>query len=345
MKLAPRKLQILRRTVQITVLISLCLVPAVARYHNYVSAREIDRVIEKWDGSAPGEIMALLDGAFRALPGGETERAGSMQRDRDQVVLYAQQVRGSVWSANIGPLSLTDPLAVAESATASKKFPWVLAVGVFIPLLVTLIFGRVFCSWVCPAGFLFEMNDKLRGLLRVLELPPRNLRMARSTKYGLLLTGLGLTAVVAVPVLGYVYPPAVLGREIHDLVFAAFDRAEHGRFGFWVGGMSWMTVVFMTIVAIELFVSRRWWCRYVCPGGGLYSIIGSVRPFRVKLKHSACTECALCVAACPMGLNPMKNEMGMECDNCGVCISSCNDDALGYGIETIKIAKTTEAAT
>ena len=34
-----------------------------------------------------------------------------------------------------------------------------------------------------------------------------------------------------------------------------------------------------------------------------------------------------------MGLNPMKNEMGAECDSCGVCISSCEDGALGYGME------------
>jgi len=330
----PRKLQLLRRTVQITVLVSLFFVPMIARYHNYVAAREIDRVIEKWNGTVPGELIQLVDVGFRSLPGGETERAGSMQRDRDRVLHYSQQVRGSVWSADVGPLSFTDPLAAAESSIASKKFPWVLALGVALPLLVTLMLGRVFCSWVCPAGLLFEMNDKLRGVLRLLELPPRNLRMARGTKYSLLITGLLLSAVLAVPVLGYVYPPAVLGREIHDLVFATFDRAEHGRFGFWIGGMSWMTVVFMTIVAIELFVSRRWWCRYVCPGGALYSVIGAARPVRVKLREQNCTECALCVAACPMGLNPMRDEMGKECDNCGVCISSCNDDALRYAIST-----------
>jgi ferredoxin-type protein NapH len=151
----------------------------------------------------------------------------------------------------------------------------------------------------------------------------------------LLAIGLGLTALLAVPVLGYVYPPAVLSREIHDFVFALFDRAEHGRFGLWLGGTSWMTAVIGSIVAIELFVSRRWWCRYVCPGGALYSLLGTARPLRVKLRHERCTECALCVAACPMGLNPMKNEMGVECDNCGVCISSCEDDALGYGVASV----------
>ena len=233
------------------------------------------------------------------------------------------------------PLSFTDPLAGAESVVAAKRVPWVLVAGLIIPVIVTLLLGRVFCSWICPAGFLFEMNDNLRGLLRYLEIRPRNFRLARTTKYALLTMGLALTALLAVPILGYVYPPAVLSREIHDFVFALFDRAESGRFGFWLGGTSWMAAVIGSIVAIELFVSRRWWCRYVCPGGGLYSLLGFARPVRVELRHERCTECALCVAACPMGLNPMKNEMGMECDNCGVCISSCEDEALGYGMTSI----------
>jgi hypothetical protein len=152
LRISVHKLQILRRSVQITVLVSLFLVPTIARYHNYAAARELDRVIEKWDGTAPGAAISLVDSVFRTLPGGEVERAGSMQRDRDGVVYYAQQVRGSVWSADVGPLSLTDPLAAAESSIASKKFPWVLAVGLVIPLLVTLLLGRVFCSWICPAG-------------------------------------------------------------------------------------------------------------------------------------------------------------------------------------------------
>ncbi len=327
-----RRLQVVRHCVQLTVLLSLFLIPTIARYQNYVSAREADRVIEKWQGTLAGGVIASVDSVFRALPGGETERAGSMQRNRQRIGRYTHQVRGSVWSADIGPVSLTDPLAAAESVVGSRHFPWVLAVGLVIPVLVTMLLGRVFCSWVCPAGLLFEITDALRGVLRFLEINPRNLRMARGTKYGMLAAGLLLTFVVAAPVLGYIYPPAVLSREIHDFVFATFDRAEHGRFGFWVGGMSWMAVVMLTIVAIELFVSRRWWCRYVCPGGGLYSLLGAARPVRVKLRHESCTDCALCVAACPIGLNPMKNQMGIECDNCGACISSCNDAALGYGL-------------
>ncbi len=93
-----------------------------------------------------------------------------------------------------------------------------------------------------------------------------------------------------------------------------------------------MSLIIVGIALFEVAVSRRWWCRYVCPGGALYSLLGAARPIRVKLSESKCTSCGDCVVACPVGLNPMRDKMGIECDNCGVCISHCHDDALGYGL-------------
>lgn len=327
------KIGIARRTVQVLVVVFMLLVPVLARYQNYVAARELDRVLEKWSGTVAGTVLETVDDVMRALPGGERERAGHARRDRDQALAYAQVARGGPWSATVGPVSMTDPLAGAESVVASRTLPWVLGVSLLLPIAATLLLGRVFCSWICPMGFLLELTDRLRGVARFLEIRPRDLRPSRLTKYGVLVAGLLLTAVLSVPVLGYVYPPAIVGREAHDVVFAFFDRAEMGRFGPWAGGLSWMALLLIAIVAFEVFVSRRWWCRYVCPGGALYSLIGWARPVRVELDEDRCTQCAQCVAACPEGLNPMKNQMGLECDSCGECIASCGDDALGYGLE------------
>lgn len=321
---------VLRRTVQVSALAFTLLVPTVARYQNYVAAREIDRVLERWEGTWPGAVIAGVDGAVRRLPGAESERGGRIQRDRTQVLAYTQAVRGGPWSAEVGPLSLTDPLAGAESVVASRRVRWVLVVGLIVPALATLALGRVFCSWICPMGFVFECTDKIRGALQWLEIHPRNVRVSRRVKHGLLAIGLALAALLSVPVLGYVYPPAMLGRELHGVVFAAFDRAEIGRRGFAITGLTWMSAVLAAIVLVEVTISRRWWCRYVCPGGALYGLLGARRAVRVTLDEAACTGCALCVAACPMGLNPMKNQMGLDCDNCGECITSCNEDAIGY---------------
>jgi len=328
----PSRRHVIRRVVQVSALAFTLLVPTVARYQNYVAAREIDRMIERWDGTWPGAVLTAIDGTVRRLPGVEYDRAGRVQRDRATVLAYTQSVRGGPWSAEIGPLSFTDPLAGAESVAASKRIRWVLVLGLLVPVAATILLGRVFCSWICPMGLVFECTDKLRGALQWLEMHPRNVRVSRRVKYVLLAAGLMLTALLSVPVLGYVYPPAMLGRELHGVVFAAFDRAELGRRGFALGGLTWMSAVLGAIVLVEVTISRRWWCRYVCPGGALYGLLGRRRAVRVTLDTATCTGCAMCVAACPMGLNPMKNQMGMDCDNCGECITSCSDDAIGYAL-------------
>ena len=115
MKLKLHKLQLARRAIQLSVVALILIIPAVARYANYLSARELDKKLERWDGSLQGEALAAIDWTLRALPEGETERAGSMVRNRTKVLTYAQQLRGGVWSIELPGISMTDPLAAAES--------------------------------------------------------------------------------------------------------------------------------------------------------------------------------------------------------------------------------------
>jgi ferredoxin-type protein NapH len=330
------KIQLARRAVQFFVLALILVIPMIARYNNYLSARELDKVLDKWNGTLQGETLYAIDAVMRGLPGGETERGGVTARNRASALSYAQSLRGGPLSIEIGPLSMTDPLAAAESMAASRSSVRVLWIGLIVPVALALILGRVFCSWVCPVGLLFEYTDKLRRPLRWLELKPGDLRPSRATKYILLAVGLGLAALLAVPVLGYIYPPAIVGRELHDLVFGMFDRAEMRHFGFWAGGLTWMSFVILVIAVLEIAVSRRWWCRYICPGGALYSMLGWPRLVRVKRDHTKCVECGDCDEACHLGLKPMRDKMGIECDNCGLCVSNCANDAINYGIKVRK---------
>jgi ferredoxin-type protein NapH len=240
-------------------------------------------------------------------------------------------------------VTLTDPLAALESVVASRSLPRVLLLGVLIPLLGTIVLGRVFCSWICPVGFMLELNGKLRKLLRFLEIKPGNVKLWAGNKHVLLATGLAVSFVVGLPVLGYLYPPALLAREAHNGVTMMFDRAEGGMLGFSAAGLTLASWFLLAIALVELGFGSRIWCRSLCPGGSLYALLGRWRVVRVRRQEEDCTKCGQCVVACEMGLSPMTDFTGMECDNCGKCVESCGDDALHYRLATSDPERSEEA--
>ncbi len=238
--------------------------------------------------------------------------------------VFFDHIRGNTWSLQIGPLSLLDPLGGVESVAASRSVGWIVLSAIALPVLVTVIAGRVFCSWVCPVGFVLELADRLRARSAAWSgRRRRNLGFWRGSKYILLLSGLALSAIAATPILSLFYPPAVFVRELHQWILRASDISH-----ILGSGITWATPFLLAILGVEMLISRRWWCRYLCPGGALYSLFGAGRLLRVSSPDQHCDRCGECVTACGMGLNPMAGLTGSECDNCLACMSACPPDAL-----------------
>jgi ferredoxin-type protein NapH len=83
----------------------------------------------------------------------------------------------------------------------------------------------------------------------------------------------------------------------------------------------------------DLFVARRGFCRYFCPGGALYSLLGRYRLLRIQRIVGECNDCAKCNAVCEFGLDPLRDGFGQECNNCTACISICPTDALEFKLQ------------
>ncbi len=322
--------QVSRRTLQVLVLFLTVLTPVLARYANYLSARELDKVSERFAGSVQGLALAATDATLSFATDVERPSGERRKAEQDRLLVAARSVRGSTWSLELFGLTLTDPLAALESIAASRSLRWVLIAGVLLPVLGTLLLGRVFCSWICPAGFLLELSGKLRRLLGMLELKPGKVRLWHGNKYVILAVGLAISFVVGLPLLGYLYPPALVGREAHNGVTVLFDRAEEGRLGFSAAGLTLASWFLLAIALVELGFGPRLWCRSLCPGGAVYTLLGHRRVVNVERNPLNCTQCGSCVLACEMGLSPMTDRIGSECDNCGKCVADCPDDALHY---------------
>ncbi len=300
-KLRHAAIQSLRRIVQISVIGLIVGMANLSLYGHYRATRTLEEEIQQTGTRAT--VLAVYDRQVSAM---------------DDPQEFLDRNKGTVWSSIVLGVDVTDPLAAAEAVAASKTVYGPLLVSILIPVAVTLVLGKVFCSWICPAYLLFEITGKLRGLLRFAELPPAEVKFSYANKYVLLAVGLSIAVIVGLPLFALVYPPAAVSRLLHGWVF-----------GTPVNGI---LTVLGAIVVFELIVSPRWWCRSMCPGGALYGLIGWPRLLRVKLDAARCTKCGKCEPACEPGLDPVVQSRGIECDNCGACIRSCPERALAFGV-------------
>jgi len=291
-----RRLQVLRRSLQVGVVVLLALIPVLSHYDNLRNQHDQVGIDARWDTRLVHRLVA----------------------DLEQPERLTQSVRGSVWTFKAGSLIVSDPLAVVDFLSASRVLFDAFMLTALIPLVLSLVLGRVFCGWICPADLLFELAGRLRSWARI----ETDVPFSRHVKFAVLLVGVAGAALLGSQVFGEIYPPRIISGELY--LWITFGT---------LGAGAWF---FLALVAFEIFVSRRFWCRYVCPGGALYSWLGRWRLLRLKLVRRECSGCRLCDSVCEFGLEPMKGELGQECNNCGLCVRACGPGALVWSLSAAR---------
>lgn len=294
-------LQFLRRTLQISVIVLLIIIPILSLYGVLAQNYRLLTV----EGTYWQKVFDVIESFLRKIS--------------YEPVKIVDNIKGSFfWSFTIYGYNISDPLNVVGSIFGSKDFYWPIIKSSLILVLLTVLLGRVYCGWICPMNLIFELGCKTRKILDKLGIKTRNIAFSRWNKYAMLFVGAVLSMIMGVQIFSFVYPPTIFNREIVHLIY-------FGSVG--IGAVS-----LLLIILLEISISQRAWCRYYCPGGALWSLLGSKRVLRIKRDASACDNCADCNKVCEFGLYPMKDETGMECDNCGKCIANCHSKALGYKV-------------
>lgn len=220
---------------------------------------------------------------------------------------------GTLTSSSFLGVTLTDPFAALQVLMATREISFVYFGGALIIFLFyALVRGRVFCSWVCPLNTLLELTGKLR---KWVKLPDKQLN--RHQKKYFALAFIILSFLIGVPIFEVISP---IGYITRNLLFT------------WGIGV-WLI---FAIILFELFVSKRGWCRYICPLGGFYQSIGKLGIFQVKFNHDACRGCEMCRSVCfsdPEILEPgifreSQYVKADDCTLCGACVDNCPFDAL-----------------
>lgn len=296
-----RHLNRLRWLILSLVFAMLILLPYVSLYQNFVAGHAYDLLTPH-----ERQIYDVMEWITAPVAGSDPANRLNM-------------IKGNTWSGTLFGLPLSDPLAVVGQMAAQMKVYWPFFLTALIPIGFTLLFGRFYCGWICPATFLYEINDIMQNFLRKLGLLPSGRRLDLRIKYVVLAVGVGLSTLFGTVVFSTIYPPLIVGREIQ----------------YWVtgNGVGAGATFFLVTVLFDLLVARRGFCRYLCPGGALYSILGRYRLFRIQRLPGRCNDCTLCDKACQFALRPMRDGFGQECNNCTACMAACPTQALTFRIQ------------
>ncbi|WJW74804.1 4Fe-4S binding protein [Thiohalobacter sp. IOR34] len=292
-----RHLNKLRWFSLVVVFSMLILLPFLHVYQSYLAAHAYDLL-------APSEkrlydIMEALTSPFLSDP-----------------VEQLDAIKGNTWSGTLWGLQLSDPLAVLGQFAAGLGVYTPFLLTALIPVLFTLVLGRFFCGWICPATLLYELNTTLATWLQRAGIRTGKRRFDRRIKYLVLAIGLLLSALSGAVLVAAIYPPAIIGRELYYAIA--------------LGGFGSGTLFFVGTLLFDLLVARRGFCRYLCPGGALYSLLGRYRLLRIRRIVEKCNDCAKCNAVCEFGLDPLRDHFGQECNNCTACIAICPTDAMTF---------------
>jgi ferredoxin-type protein NapH len=224
---------------------------------------------------------------------------------------------GTLYSLSIGPVDLADPAMALQTVLLTGSVYLPLLVAAALPIGLALLLGRVFCSWACPYNTLAEWADGLERRLIRKRWSRKHRRAVVSNPRPLLYWGIfgGLllaTLALGFPLLAHLSAPGVLSSQLSQGLLGMGVGIEVAL----VGGL----------LAAELAVGRRFWCKYACPVGATLSLFRAPRTLRVVADRQAC-RCPsggeACRVACPLGLDPRAGGLQPCCFNCGQCLAAC----------------------
>ncbi len=228
-------------------------------------------------------------------------------------------------------------------------------IGVLVGLIIlTLIFGRIYCSVICPLGIMQDILARLH--------PRKNKKTGRysySSEVRWLRYPVLIVFVIAViagvgSIVSLLAPYSSYGRIITNLMSPIYEEcnnllagfaAKHDSYTFynvdiWVKSLPTFIVALTSLIfiAILAWIGGRTYCNTICPVGTILSFLSRFSFLKICFDESKCRNCSACTKGCKASCIDFKNHKVdySRCVVCGDCLENCKFGALEYRSSIVK---------
>jgi ferredoxin-type protein NapF len=193
------------------------------------------------------------------------------------------------------------------------------ASGFIMVILITLLFGRVYCSFVCPLGILQDISISTSDIL---------IKKTNSYKRPLSIISYTVLGISILPVffhniffLNLLDPFALSGKILSGIREALF--------------MSLMLLLFFVLLS---FLKKRWYCNMICPVGIFLGLLSRISFFRISIEGGRCSGCGRCESVCKSNcIDSGEHHLDFDrCVGCMNCLDSCPEKAILYRFSLAK---------
>jgi len=186
----------------------------------------------------------------------------------------------------------------------------------FIVAAMAMLYGRVYCGYLCPQMIFSEASIALES--KITRTVNKYVRWSAGPRKILSRVLFYAIAAAASVILAFVFISYFV--EPRDLLhrLLAFDVKT-------AGGMAGAATTLLTL--IDFLFLRQHFCTTVCPYGYLQGMLGDCDTLIVQYRdeNRECIECKKCVRVCHMGIDIRTSPYQIECIHCGECIDACVD--------------------
>ena len=225
--------------------------------------------------------------------------------------------------------------------------PAVMALNVVVVvalIALTLVFGRIYCSVICPLGVFQDLLARLHRKKNKYSYS----KEVKWLRYPVLavfvlagVAGIGSLFQLLAPYSAYgriatiIFQPIwKLGNNLLAMVAERMDSYAFYTIDTWMCSLPVLIIAAVTLVILAVLAWRggRTYCNTICPVGTILSFFARFSWLKIRFDEEKCKNCSLCSKNCKAACIDFKSHTVdySRCVACGNCIDSCKFDALKY---------------